>query len=138
MKFMAYSPLAGGFLSGAPTLLPDPSLVGTRFEKCDNNADYGPFYRYWYDKQSMHAAVKTLKAEADKHGIELAEVAIRWLVHHSALKDGDGIIIGPETKEELQKSVDAYNAGPLPRDLIETIDGIQDVVRDDGKVIVQF
>jgi aflatoxin B1 aldehyde reductase len=139
MKFMAYSPLAGGFLSGAgPTFAPESALVGSRYEHCENNVNHGPFYRFWYDKEAMHTAVKTLKIAADSYGIDLAEVAIRWLVHHSALKDGDAIIIGPETAEELERSVNAYHGGPLPEELVETIDKLQDIVREDAKTIIQF
>jgi len=30
----------------------------------------------------------------DKHGIKLAEVAQRWLQHHSALGPNDGVLLG--------------------------------------------
>ncbi|KAF1999929.1 Aldo/keto reductase [Amniculicola lignicola CBS 123094] len=138
MTFMAYSPLAGGFLSGIATFSSAPNLIGTRFEHTDNNMKFGPFYKYWYDKPSMHEAVKILKSKSEEFGIDLADIAIRWLVNHSELKDGDGVIVGPDTVEELEKCVDAYKAGPLPGGLVEAIERLQVIVREDAKVVVQF
>jgi aflatoxin B1 aldehyde reductase len=138
MKFMAYSPLAGGFLTGKPTFSAPSDLVGTRFEHTDSNSTHGPFYRMWYNKESMHEAVKTLKASADLFDISKTEIAIRWLTHHSALRDGDGIIVGPETVDELDDCVRAYRAGPLPEDLVKVIEELQNTVSTDAESIVRL
>ncbi|ORY13749.1 aldehyde reductase [Clohesyomyces aquaticus] len=138
MIFVAYSPLAGGFLSGLPTFSSPSELVGTRFEHVETTANYGPFYRVWYDKESMHSAIRELKGKSDGHGIGLPEVAIRWLVHHSALQDGDAIIIGPQNVEELEKYVEAYKAGPLPAELVDGIEEVQEMVKEDAESIVRF
>ncbi|PVI01612.1 Aldo/keto reductase [Periconia macrospinosa] len=138
MKYMAYSPIAGGFLSGIPTFSSSSELAGTRFEATDNNVKHGPFYRFWYNKESMHTAVRTLKTNADRHGLSLPTIAIRWLLHHSALQDGDGIIIGPETVDELDECIQAYNAGPLPDDLVMVIESLQGFLKEDAKTIVHF
>ena len=138
MKFMAYSPIAGGFLSGAPTFSPASDLVGTRFEHTEQNAEFVSLYRAWYDKDSMHTAVKRLETEARKRKMPMTDIAIRWLVHHSALQDGDGIIIGPTTLEQLENYTRAYAAGLLPDELVKTIDELQSIVGEDAKSIVQF
>eukprot|EP00438_Fugacium_kawagutii_P001015 Skav231345 [mRNA] locus=scaffold1905:39965:41194:+ [translate_table: standard] len=44
----------------------------------------------------------------------LAEVALRWLIHHSYLRKGDGIIIGVSKQEHLVSNLAAWKAGPLP------------------------
>jgi aryl-alcohol dehydrogenase-like predicted oxidoreductase len=43
-----------------------------------------------------------------KHGLSLPEVAFRWLQHHSELgknSDGDAIIIGPSSIEQMYKNL---------------------------------
>ncbi len=52
------------------------------------------------------SAVKELKDVADKHGLKLAEVAYRWLEHHSAMIPTDrGIILGASRVEQLESAI---------------------------------
>jgi aflatoxin B1 aldehyde reductase len=58
---------------------------------------------YW--KESIFRAVGGgggLKGVADREGVGMVEVALRWLVHHSAIDvdKGDGIIIGVSKLEQ--------------------------------------
>lgn len=59
----------------------------------------------------MHTAVKSLKASAELPGLPMPAIAIRCLVHHSALIDGDSTIIGPQAVDQLDQCVDRYNVG---------------------------
>jgi aflatoxin B1 aldehyde reductase len=37
----------------------------------------------------------------EEKGISSTEASLRWLVHHSALRDGDGIILGATRFDQL-------------------------------------
>lgn len=61
----------------------------------------------------------------EKHGLTMIETALRWMVHHSGLKikDGnDGIIIGVSSKEQLDNNLDNIEKGPLPEDVLKSLD----------------
>ena len=52
------------------------------------------------------AALRELRAVAQKHGLQLTDVAYRWLEHHSALVPEDhGIIIGASSIGQLEKAI---------------------------------
>lgn len=78
-----------------------------------------------------------------KHNIELAQVAQRWLQHHSAIGPGDSVIIGASGLKQLEDNIkDWYVAsiffiwafrhvstyfhlsegGPLPDEIVKALD----------------
>ncbi len=60
-----------------------------------------------YDTPAMHVAMRKLQAACDAASPPLTpqEVCLRWLMHHSALQDGDAIIFGAKTLEQLEDNV---------------------------------
>ncbi|UJR11194.1 hypothetical protein I4U23_015375 [Adineta vaga] len=62
--------------------------------------------------------------EEEKHGLTLIETAFRWLVHHSKLRtfDGDGIVIGASSVEQLESNLKDLQKGPLPEGVVQTLD----------------
>jgi len=108
------SPLAGGFLTGKLTG-GDP-LDGTRFEEGNM---MGAFYKSMFDKPSMHSAVKKLQAVIKPQGITLTEASLRWLVYHSALREGDGVTLGASKMSHLEDNTKDIAKGPLPDDVVE-------------------
>ena len=56
----------------------------------------------------------------------MAEIALRWISHHSMLKreHGDAIIIGASKVEQLQSNLDDLDKGPLPNDIVEVLNGL--------------
>ena len=51
-------------------------------------------------------ALRALKATAGKHGLQLIDVAYRWLQYHSALIPNDhGVIVGPSSTIQLEKAL---------------------------------
>jgi len=77
--YSALSPLAGGFLTGKATT---GDTKGTRFEAGNKMA---AAHSNWYDKPTMHEAVKKLQGAIQPLGLTLSEVAMWWLIYHSAL-----------------------------------------------------
>lgn len=71
----------------------------------------------------------------EKHGLTMIETALRWTTHHSALKvtDGnDGIIIGVSSIEQLGNNLDNLEKGPLPEDLVKSLDEAWNISKIDS------
>jgi aflatoxin B1 aldehyde reductase len=55
----------------------------------------------------------------------MVEVALRWMVHHSALnmvEGNDGVVIGASTVEQLKGSLTDLEKGPLPKEVLDVLD----------------
>jgi len=63
---------------------------------------------------------------AERHGISGHAAALRWTAFHSVLDGdrGDGVIFAVSKMEQLHKTLDALEAGPLPADVAEAITAI--------------
>ncbi|TGO61970.1 hypothetical protein BCON_0023g00280 [Botryotinia convoluta] len=140
IKFVGFSPLAGGFLTGKLTLSNgDEDLKGTRFEVKDGNIP-GMAYRYWYDKSSMHDGIRKMAVLCEKFGIEVGEAACRWVLFHSMIdgSNGDAVIVGPSDLEQLKLYDEFAHKGRLPKALVEGMNDLWDVVKDDASTIVIY
>ncbi|CAK0889125.1 unnamed protein product, partial [Prorocentrum cordatum] len=58
------------------------------------------------------------KAAPTREGVAMASVALRWLLHHSLLRPGDGVILGVSKVDHLVANLAAWHAGPLPSPLV--------------------
>lgn len=69
--------------------------------------------RYWNDH--YFRALSHIQSSADKHGLTLAEVALRWISHHSLLKReyGDAVIIGASSLKHIEENLVDLEKGPL-------------------------
>jgi aryl-alcohol dehydrogenase-like predicted oxidoreductase len=112
-----YNPLAGGLLTGKHQ--PERPLPGTRF-------DANPLYldRYWHP--AYFEAVDELKAIAERAGRSLTDMALNWVLHHTAT---DCIIIGASGTEQLAQNLEAMQRGPLPQDAVTACDGVWNRLR---------
>lgn len=61
-----------------------------------------------------------------KHDFYTHEAALRWCLHHSALKKdlGDGIIVGASSSQQLEANLKACEARPLPDEVVKVIEEI--------------
>ncbi|KAJ4855712.1 aldo/keto reductase family domain-containing protein [Trichoderma breve] len=77
-------------------------------------------------RPAMHDAIRKLKAACDSTSppLTLQEAALRWIVNHSALGDGDGVIVGAKRVDQLESNVKDARAGSLPEHVRETIEGL--------------
>ena len=92
MGFYAYNPLGGGFFTG--TFKKESEVEkGSRF---DPNKWQGKMYRAKYFRDEYFQALDIVKPAAEKYGLAMAEVALRWMTHHSQLgqKYPDAILTG--------------------------------------------
>ncbi|KAK9342117.1 NADP-dependent oxidoreductase domain-containing protein [Lipomyces starkeyi] len=122
LDLAVFSPLAGGLFSGKYTKQADIPRGG-RFS---SNTAQGALYRSRYFKDAYWDAIQLIQPLAEKHGLTLLEIALRWLVHHSQLKfapgkelAGDGIIVGVSSLKQLEDNINAIEGDLLPSDVVE-------------------
>lgn len=76
-----------------------------------------------YGQPAVRASIVTVQEAAEKHGITGHAAAIRWTAFHSKL-DGayrDAVVFGVSKLEQLHKTLDALEAGPLPEEVANSI-----------------
>jgi len=127
IRFTAWNPLAGGFLTGKFRDQGDVAHAekGGRF---DPATLFGSIYTGMYVKENNFEAIKLLQDAADRAGLTLLEVALRWLQHHSALLPTDGIILGASRIEQLEANIVASEKGPLPESILPVIEDAWKIV----------
>jgi aflatoxin B1 aldehyde reductase len=121
ISLFAFNPLAGGLLTDRYTRETQDIETGSRF---DPNRGQGKMMRtrYWHDQ--YFDALDILRPVAKKHGLTEAECAIRWLMHHSAMKReyGDAVIVGASSAKHLEQNLVDCEKGPLPEDVVKALD----------------
>ncbi|WDK19755.1 aldo/keto reductase [Colletotrichum graminicola] len=121
LDLVVYNPIAGGLFSGK---IKSKDMVPTEGRFSDHNGTGGN-YRRRYFRESTFRALQTIEAAVEKNGLSMIETALRWTVHHSALKikDGnDGIIIGISSVQQLENNLDHLEKGPLPEEVVQALD----------------
>ncbi|KAL9600185.1 MAG: hypothetical protein Q9219_003328 [cf. Caloplaca sp. 3 TL-2023] len=117
-----YNPLAGGLFSGKIKT----AEVPTEGRYSTTAAAQGENYRKRYFRDATFDALRLIEPTAQKHQLTLLEIALRWCVHHSALKmkDGgrDGVIIGVSSLGQLESNLKDLEKGPLPDEVVKTLD----------------
>ncbi|KAI0338600.1 Aldo/keto reductase [Trametopsis cervina] len=121
ISFYEYNPLGGGFFTGRYRSLHDEPEPGSRF---DPERNQGKNYRKRYWNAPYFTALASIEATAASHNLTLAEVALRWLSHHSALKAeyGDAVIIGASSVKHIGENLADLEKGPLPEEVVKVLD----------------
>jgi len=107
------SPLAGGFLTGKVSLATEATSTSGRWD----GARF-PFYVNAFDKPIIHTAMLSFCEKCEEAGVTPTEVALRWILHHSALGEGDAILLGASSVEQLRGNVAFCGKGPLGEGLV--------------------
>ncbi|KAF2462119.1 NADP-dependent oxidoreductase domain-containing protein [Lineolata rhizophorae] len=127
LDVVIYNPIAGGLFSGkikSSDMKPDSG----RFSEGN---PMGQMYRARYFRDATFEALQLIEQAAEKHGLTMIETALRWCVHHSALRVGgvskesganDGIIIGVSSMEQLKSNLANLEKGPLPDEVVKALD----------------
>jgi aflatoxin B1 aldehyde reductase len=134
LVFYAYSPIAGGFLTKTAA---DLDSGAGRF----NPQAIGGLYSKLYDKPSLRAALTKWNEIADKEGVSKAELAYRWVAHHSAIAgegfvqgEENGVIIGASRIEQIEQTAEGIKKGKLSDEAVKGIEEIWQSVKDDAPV----
>ncbi|KAM0546932.1 hypothetical protein ACHAPJ_010590 [Fusarium lateritium] len=125
IDIIIYNPLAGGILSGRYKSADVPKEG--RFSNV--NDTQGKRYRDRFFKDATFKALEFIEPVVQKHNLTLAEVAFRWIVHHSSIKlngikegGNDGILVGVSNLTQLQDNLDNIEKGPLPEGVVHALD----------------
>lgn len=97
----------------------------------DPNTQQGKMYRSRYWTPSYFKALEIVDKAAEKAGLTMAEVALRWVNHHSMMKreEGDAIIIGASSVKHLEDNLNDLEKGPLPEEVVKSLDEAWAVVK---------
>ena len=128
MNFFAYSPIAGGFLVKDSAQLRSKDVEG-RFSGKTMLKD---MYSTLYGKESLYRALDEWGEIARDASISKAALAYRWITYHSALKKGDGVIIGESKISQLEETLAAIDAGPLEMGIAKRAGDIWEKVKDEA------
>lgn len=117
---MVYNPLGGGLLTGKHTFDADPA------EGRFGDSRLAAMYKQRYWNAAVFDAIGGLATLAEKAGIPMTELALRWLVSKPA---AGPILLGGSKVGHLQANIDAIAAGPLDADLVAECDDVGAAVR---------
>lgn len=123
-------PLAAGFLTGK---LVNNDHTGTR---AGDENPLGKFIQKLFSAEDLHAAMKNFDAEVKSHNLTSVEVAIRWIAHHSALREEDGIILGASKAEQVRETVTMVRKGPLPGAVLKAAEDFWSAVKESRSEII--
>lgn len=123
MDIVVYNPLAGGLFSGK---IKSADLAPTDGRFSDSYK-YGKLYRDRFLNKANMEALKIAEEAIQKHDLTLLETAIRWVIHHSALKTrvkggNDGVVIGVSNFQQLEGNLKDFEKDPLPEDVVQALD----------------
>lgn len=117
---VVYNPLGGGLLTGRHSFDADPA------EGRFGNSRLAAMYRERYWNAAIFDAIQQLAVIADKAGIPLTELALRWLVANPA---AGPILLGGSKVEHLRSNIAAVANGPLDADVVEACDDVGAALR---------
>jgi aflatoxin B1 aldehyde reductase len=134
IAFYAYSPVAGGFLTKTRAALEAGTADG-RFAKSQDSA-VAKMYQDMYYKPKFLEGLGRFGELAEKQGVSNAELAYRWVYYHSRLRqdEGDVVIVGASRPEQITKTVEGIRRGPLKPEVVEGIEELWQLVKDDAFV----
>ncbi|KAH8684376.1 NADP-dependent oxidoreductase domain-containing protein [Tricladium varicosporioides] len=132
ISIQAYSPLASGFLSKTVEQIEN----GHGTERWDPNSVYGMISRHLFYKPSYMKMLTEYGKLSEESGVSRAGLAYRWVRYHSALRGelGDEMIIGANSAKQFREAVVEIEKGPLEQWMVERIDGLWELVKDDAPI----
>ncbi|KAG8630835.1 hypothetical protein KVT40_002454 [Elsinoe batatas] len=135
ISFWAYSPIGAGFLT-------------KRFEDFNlpGNEGYGPgrfsqesgwsssISNAIYNRPKLLESLKLWNDIASKEGVAPAELAARWIAHHSVLKPelGDGIILGASKPAQLDQTIEYIKKGLLSQEAVDGNENVWTIAKEDA------
>ncbi|KAG8802028.1 hypothetical protein FRC16_010553 [Serendipita sp. 398] len=123
IAFYAYNPLSGGFLTGRYVDSDSKIEQGSRFDDTKGTSQSVAYRkRYWNDHN--FEALSIIAEAAAKENLTVAEVALRWMSHHSLMRRefGDAVIIGASKSAHLEQNLIDLEKGPLPDTIQSAVD----------------
>lgn len=116
MAFYAFSPLGGGYFSKPVEELKTPPR-GTRLDEMKVSKEI-------YVNDTSIGLLEKLTKACQGHWIAVKEATLRWFMHHSALGDENGVILGASSEEQAEENLRAYEGERLPEDVVERFESM--------------
>lgn len=134
ISYYTYNPLGGGFFTGAYDASMKEAEGSASLEKgsrFDANTRQGAMYRKRYFHDAFFEALDVLRPVAKKNDLSMAEIALRWNMHHSALKKeyNDHVIVSASSVKHIEENLINFEKGPLPDEVVTALDQAWDIVR---------
>lgn len=117
---LVFNPLAGGLLTGSYRFGEPPA--GGRF----GSSNVAPMYQARYWRPEFFEAVAKLTGVAENAGVDVVELALRWLLGRPAVR---GILLGGSSLKHFRANLAALAAGPLPDDVAKACDEATEPLR---------
>lgn len=118
ISFVAYSPMAGGFLAKTSSQFHQPGSLHGRWDRA---GFFGKVSHYQYNKPVALRALDEWNELAKAEGMWGAEMAYRWVAFNSALSKDDGLVIGATTIEQWKSNLEGIQKGPLSPEIAAKI-----------------
>jgi aflatoxin B1 aldehyde reductase len=128
MHFYAYSPLAGGFLIKTP----DQIKNGQATSRFDTSTPVGQLYAGLYCKETFFSALEAFQNRCKNLNIKPSEVCFSWILNHSQLKEGDAIILGASSIEQLRENLRDSSGVHLNADMIQALEDLWKAVESEA------
>jgi aflatoxin B1 aldehyde reductase len=122
MAFYAFSPLGGGCFSKPVEELRAPPK-GTRMDEMSA-------FKEIYVSDARIRLLESLREACDRHGMAVKEATLRWFMHHSALGDEDGVILGASSAEQAEENCTACEGGRLLDEVVQRFADMWPAVRE--------
>ena len=132
ISFYAYNPLAGGLLSGKhkyEQIETGSIQKGGRFS---GKTGWAVTYKQRFWQKSKFDGIELVKQELGKaYGynedgklkVNMVDASLRWLMKHSLLREGDGVIMGPSTVKYYTENLKAMeNDDDLDENVVNAFD----------------
>ena len=131
MTFYAYSPQAGGFLAKTRKQLLGNELKGERW---DPRGEHGRVFHALYSHPTLLEALDVWDRICTDSGIPRAELAYRWVAHHSLLDNSyrDGLVFSGSSEEQVRQTIAGLNRGPLPDEIAQRINNVWELVKEEA------
>ncbi|KAJ7681956.1 Aldo/keto reductase [Mycena polygramma] len=128
IAFYGFNPLAGGLLTDRYTSIDVTAGGKARF---DPDTMLGKAYRNWYWKPVFFDALAAVRTVVAAHKLTMAEVALRWVAHHSLLRreHGDAVIIGGSSAKHIEENLADLEKGPLPEEVVKALEAAWTAVK---------
>lgn len=121
ISFYEFNPLGGGFFTGRYSSINDKVEAGSRF---DPEKVQGQNYRMRYWNEPYFKSMASIHSVTKTHNLTMAEVALRWISHHSLMsrEHGDSVLIGASSTKHIKQNMIDLEKGPLPEDVVKALD----------------
>ncbi|KAH7308589.1 NADP-dependent oxidoreductase domain-containing protein [Stachybotrys elegans] len=110
-----YSPIAGGFLAKTS------EDIRAGKGKWTKTTFLGQLLHQSYNKPELLEYLDKFNDLATEAGVSKVELAYRWVRWHSALRDGDTLILGASNAKQLEETVRQLGKGPLEDWIVERL-----------------